>query len=163
MHSSRKNFLVGLILCASIVQADEDCTFNSQAILENVDRSAKRFPGASVDSEKIRATWVYENGDSEYYSEGGCYDLGGAAGRVSQMSERRSSDSVRQVVIELAQRYLPDSEAKRISRAFENGSYETHASDSAEFVFIRHPIGAIIITHRFADGFDTVEVAWPIL
>ena len=163
MHSSMKILLVGLFLAASIGHADEDCTFDSQGILENVNRIAHRFPGASVDSEKIRATWVHENGDAEYYSEGGCYDLGGAAGRVSQMSEPRSSDSVRHVVLELAQRFLPDSEAKRISSAFEGGSYETHKGDSEEFIFIRHPLGEITITHRFADGSDYVEVAWPIL
>ena len=158
-----KVFLVGLFLAASNGHADEVCTFDSQGMLENVNRIANRFPGASIDSEKIRATWVHENGDAEYYSEGGCYDLGGAAGRVSQMSERRSSDSVRHVVLELAQRFLPDSEAKRISNAFESDSYETHKGDSEEFIFIQHPFGEIIITHRFADGSDYVEVTWPIL
>ena len=158
-----KILLIGLFLAASIGHADEDCTFDSQGILENVNRIANRFPGASVDSKRIRATWVHENGDAEYYSEGGCYDLGGAAGRVSQMSERRSSDSVRRVVLELAQRFLPDSEAKRISSAFESGSYEIHTGDSEEFIFIRHQFGEITITHRFVDGSDAVEIAWPIL
>jgi hypothetical protein len=158
-----KILLVCLFLAASIGHADEVCTFDSQGILENVNRIANRFPGASIDPEKIRATWIYENGDAEYYSEGGCYDLGGSTGRVSQMSERRSSDLVRHVVLELAQRFLPVSEAKRISSAFESGSYETHKGDSEELIFIRHPLGEIIITHRFVDGSDHVEVAWPIL
>ena len=163
MHLLMKTLLVALFFSVSIGHAEEGCTFSNQGILENVKRIANRFPGASVDSEKIRATWVHENGDAEYYSEGGCYDLGGAAGRVSQMSERRSFDSVRHVVLELAQRFLPDSEAKRISSAFESGSYETLKGDSEEFIFIRHPFGEITITHRFVDGSDAVEIAWPIL
>jgi len=163
VHLLMKTLLVALFLSASIGHAEEDCTFSSQGILENVKRIASRIPGASVDSENVRAKWVHENGDSEYYYESGCYDLGGAAGRVSQMSERRSSDSVRHVVLELAQRFLPDSEAKRIFSAFESGSYETGKSDSEEFIFIRHPFGEITITHRFVDGSDAVEIAWPIL
>ena len=163
MHLLLKTLLVALFLSVSIGHAEEDCTFSSQGVLENVKRIASRIPGASVDSENVRATWVHENGDTEFYSEGGCYDLGGAVGRVSQMSERRNSDSVRHVVLELAQRFLPDSEVKRISSAFENGSFETGKSDSEEFIFIRHPFGEITITHRFVDGSDAVEVAWPIL
>ena len=158
-----KTLLVALFLYASIGHAEDDCTFSSQGVLENVKRIASRISGASVDSENVRATWVHENGDAEFYSEGGCYDLGGAAGRVSQMSGPRSSDSVRYVVLELAERFLPDSEAKRISSAFESGSYKTGKNDSEDFIYIQHPFGEIIITHRFVDGSDAVEIAWPIL
>ena len=163
VHLTMKTLLVALFLYASIGHAEEDCTFSSQGILENIKRIASRIPGGSVDSESVSAKWVHENGDLDFYSESGCYDLGGAVGRVSQMSEPRSSDSVRYVVLELAERFLPDSEAKRISSAFESGSYESGKSDSGEFILIPHPFGEITITHRFVDGSDAVEIAWPIL
>lgn len=162
MRFFKETLIVVLIFCASFARADDDCTFSKPGILENIERIAERFPGAFVDTEKNRATWARENGDSEYYNESGCYDLGGAAGRVTQMSERRSSEAVRQVVLELAERFLPYTEAARISSAFKNGSYESHANDSEDFIFIEHPFGEIVVTHRFEQGSDTVEVAWPI-
>ena len=99
----------------------------------------------------------------EFYSEGGCHDLGGAAGRVTRMPERRNPEAVRAVVVELVQKFLQDPEAELILDAFEIGSYETYASDSKELILIDHPFGEIFVTHTFADGSDTVELAWPIL
>ena len=161
---SRISILLALVVfSASFVQADDDCDFTKQGMIDNVERIAVRFPGASVNLAEPRAIWVRDDGESEYYTIGGCYDLGGAAGRVTPMSERRSSDAVRRVALELAKRFLPESEAARISSAFKNGSYQTNASESEEFIFIGHPFGEIVITHRFAVGSDTVEIAWPII
>lgn len=155
--------LFSLAFFAPSAQSNEDCTFSIAGVLESVKRIAEQFPGALIDDEQIRATWVLGNGDLEFYSSGGCHDLGGAAGRVTRMSESRDPEAVRAVVVELVQKFLQDPEAELILDAFETGSYETHAIDSKKLMFIDHPFGEIVVTHTFADGSDTVEVAWPIL
>ena len=161
---SHISFLLALVVFyASFVHADDECDFTKQGMIDNVERIANRLPGASVDLSQPRATWARDDGESEYYMVGGCYDLGGAAGRVTPMSESRSSDAVRRVALELARRFLPESEAARISSAFKNGSYQTDASDTEEFIFIGRPFGETVITHRFAAGSDTVEISWPII
>lgn len=161
---SRISILIAVVMfSASFVQADDDCDFTKQGMIDNVERITVRLPGASINLAEPRATWERDDGESEYYTVGGCYDLGGAAGRVTPMSESRSSDAVRRVALELAKRFLPESEAARISSAFKNGRYQANATDSGEFISIGHPFGEIIITQRFAAGTDTVEIAWPIL
>lgn len=161
---SRISILLALVMfSASFVQADDDCDFTKQRMIDIVERIANRLPGASVNLAEPRATWKRDDGESEYYTIGGCYDLGGAAGLVTPMTERRSSDAVRRVALELAKRFLPETEAARISRAFKEGRYQANATDSEEFISIGHPFGEIIITHRFAAGTDTIEIAWPII
>jgi len=163
VHSRIYILLFGLAFFAPSAQSDEDCTFSNAGVLESVKRIAEQFPGALIDDEQIRATWVLDNGDLEFYSRGGCHDLGGAAGRVTRMPERRNPEAVRAVIVELAQKFLQDPEAKLVLDAFEIGSDETDAIDSKEFIYINHPFGEIVVTHTFADGSDTVEIAWPIL
>ena len=67
------------------------------------------------------------------------------------------------VVLELARKYLPDAEAERISDAMESRSYDLGTSGSEDFMAIGHPLGEIVVSHRFAEGSDIVEVAWPVL
>jgi hypothetical protein len=161
--STLRRLPIVLAVCVPLVHADDDCTFSQSGMLQDVERIAEQFPGASIDAERLRVTWVVENGDIEYYSVGGCYDLGGAVGRVSQLAEKRSGEAVSRVVLELARKFLPDAEAERISDAMESSSYDLGTSGSEDFMAIGHPLGEIVVSHRFAEGSDIVEVSWPVL
>ena len=154
--------MIALVWLGVPVGASDECTFSEVVILENVKRVASAHPGASVDSERLRASWDLDEVTVEYFEAGGCYDYGETAGRATRMVKARDADAVLEVAIELAQEFMTEQDRKRVMEAIDDDAIERVAADKADALFIGHPFGEIVITHNFADGTDTVEIAWPV-
>jgi hypothetical protein len=46
-----------------------------------------------------------------------------------------------------------------LSDAIESDAVERETNGTEDFLFVAHPIGEIVISHTFSDGFDTVEIS----
>ncbi|MDH3275339.1 MAG: hypothetical protein OEM99_12475 [Gammaproteobacteria bacterium] len=154
---------VALIVFATLIHADDDCTFSRTAMLTEIKQIANEHARTSIDTEKLRATWTLEDGNTEYYEVGGCYDYGKAAGRITQLARKRNTEAAIRVAMELARKYLTSTDLKLLSDAIESESVERETSGAEDFFFVAHPIGEIVISHTFSDGFDTVEISWSYL
>ena len=154
---------VVLIVFATLVHADDDCTFSRTAMLAEIEQVANEHTRTSIDTENLRATWVLDDGSTEYYEVGGCYDYGKAAGRITQLAEKRDAEAAIRVAIELARKYLTSADLELVSDAIESDCVERETYGIKHFVVVAHPIGEIVISHTFSDGFDTVEISWPYL
>lgn len=154
--------VIAAVLLSVPAAASDECTFSDVGILENIKRVASAHPGASVDSERLRAFWELDADTIEYFEAGGCYDYGQKAGRATQTTEVRDVDAVLRVAIDLAQKFMTEQDRNRVNEAIDDGAYETIASDETDTRIIGHPFGEVVISHSFADGTDTVEIAWPV-
>ena len=166
MHVSITDFIklpmIALACLAVPAFASDECTFSEVGILENIKHIADAHPGASVDSQRLRASWELDAGTVEYFEAGGCHDYGEKAGRETRMVEARDDDSVREVAIALARKFMTEQNLKLVVEAIDNRALEAVAGDETDTQFIGHPFGEIVISHSFVDGTDTVEVAWPV-
>ena len=167
MHESLASLFrissIAMILAATPVSASDECTFSELGILNEVKRIASTHPGATVDPQIPRASWDIGEGTVEYFEAGGCHDYGKAAGRTTESTEARNASAVIEVAVELAQKYMGALNLKRVSEAVEVSSIEQSQNSENSDQFISHPFGEIVISHRFADGVDTVEISWPAL
>lgn len=154
--------MIALVWLAVPAIASDECTFSEVGILENIKRVASVHPGASVDSQLLRASWELDEGTVEYFEAGGCYDYGEKAGRSTRMVEARDADAILEIAIELARKFMTEQDRKRVIEAIDDSAFEWHAGDETGAQFIGHPFGEIVISHIFADGTDTVEIAWPV-
>lgn len=154
--------MIALVWLAVPAIASDECTFSEVGTLENIKRVASSYPGSSVDSKRLRASWELDEVTVEYFEAGGCYDYGEKAGRATQMGKARDANAVLEVAIELAQKFMTEQDRKRVMEAIENGAIERFPGDETDIQFVGHPFGEIVITHSFADGTDAVEIAWPV-
>jgi hypothetical protein len=150
-------------MCLAVsAHASDECTFSEVGILENIKRVAAAHAGATIDSERLRASWKLDERTVEYFEAGGCYDYGEKAGRATRMAEARDADSVLEVAIALARKFMTEQNRKLVIEVIDNRAFETVAGDGTNTQLIGHPFGEVVISHSFADGIDTVEIAWPV-
>ena len=154
---------IALLVFATLIYADDDCTFSRTGMLAEIERIANEHTRTSIDTEKLRATWTLDDGSTEYYEVGGCYDYGKAAGRITQLAKKRNTEGAIRLAMELARKYLTSTDLELVSDAIESDSVERETNGTEDFVFVAHPIGEIVISHTFSGGFDTVEISWPYL
>jgi len=154
--------IIALVCPVVPAMASDECTFSEVGILENIKRIASTHSGATVESERLRASWELDAETVEYFEAGGCYDYGEKAGRATQLAKAHDVDTVLRVAIDLAQKFMTEQDRKLVIKAIENGAFETFASDETVTRTIGHPFGEIVISHSFAEGTDTVEIAWPV-
>ena len=152
-----------MLLTATPVTASDECTFSELGMLNEVKRIASAYPGATVDPQLLRASWDLDEGTVEYFEAGGCHDYGEAAGRKTRSAEARDASAVIKVAVELAQKFMGADDLKRVSEAVDVGSLEQSENSENHYQFISHPFGEILISHRFVEGVDTVEISWPVL
>lgn len=167
MHESLTSIFrissIAMILAATPVTASDECTFSELGILNEVKRIASAYPGATVDPQFLRASWDVGEGTVEYFEAGGCHDYGKAAGRRTKSAEARDASAVIEVAVELAQKFMGADDLKLVSEAVDVGSVERSENSENDYQYISHPIGEIVISHRFVEGVDTVEISWPVL
>ncbi len=154
--------VITLVWLAVPAVASGECTFSEVGILENIKRIASAHPGASVDSESLRASWKLDAETVEYFEAGGCYDYGEKAGRATRMVKARDANAVLEVAIDLARKFMTEQDQQRVIEAIDDGVFEVIAEDGADTRLIGHSFGEIVVSHSFADGTDTVEIAWPV-
>lgn len=145
------------------VTASDECTFSELGILDDVKRIASARPGATIDPRNLRASWEVGDGTVEYFQAGGCHDYGKAAGSTMKSTEPRDANTVLKVAVELAQKFMGADDLKLVSNAVEAGTIEQDVNSENDDQFISHPIGEIVISHRFSNGVDTVAISWPAL
>ena len=154
---------IAIVFAWTPVTASDECTFSELAILNEVKRIASAHPGATVDPKNLRASWEVGDGTVEYFEAGGCHDYGKAAGSTTKSTEPRDASAVLEVAVELVHIFMGADDLKLVSDAVELGAIERGEDSAIDYQFISHPIGEIVISHRFFKGVDTVEISWPVL
>jgi hypothetical protein len=154
---------IAMVFVWTPVAASDECTFSELGMLDDVKRIASAHPGATIDSQNLRASWEIGDGTVEYFEAGGCYDYGKAAGRTTKATELRDASAVLKVAVELAHKFMAADNLKLVSDAVEVGAIEQGEDSQNDYRFISHPFGEIVISHRFSNGVDTVEISWPVL
>jgi hypothetical protein len=154
---------IAMVFAWTPVAASDECTFSELGMLDEVKRIASANPGATIDPENLRATWEVGDGTVEYFEAGGCHDYGKAAGSTTKSTEPRDASAVLKVAVELAHKFMATDNLKLVSDAVEVGAIERGENSENDYQFISHPFGEIVISHRFSNGVDTVEISWPVL
>ncbi len=151
------------LLIGSSVDASDPCTFARDALVDQVRNFAQQFPGSILDGDDARATWILSDSEQEFFEMGGCYDLGAAAGRLTNMDSGRTFAQVIDAVRDLGPKYLPESEWELLAHAVNEKSYERDESLGVTFLFVSHPAGGeIVVVHSFSEGEDLVRIEWPL-
>lgn len=161
-HGTQVQTVVALVWLVIPAIASDECTFTEVGVLENIKRVASAHPGASVDSDSLRASWKLDAETVEYFEAGGCHDYGEKAGRATRMVKARDVDAVLEVAIELAREFMTEQDQQRVIEAINSGAFEKVAANGAEARLIEHPLGEIVVSHSYAAETDTVEIAWPV-
>jgi hypothetical protein len=154
---------IAMVFAWTPVAASDECTFSELGILKEVKRIASAHPGATVDPQKPRASWEVGDGTVEYFEAGGCHDYGKAAGSTTKSTEPRDASAVLEVAVELAQEFMSADNLKLVSDAIDVGAIERGGNSENGYQIISHPFGEIVISHRFSNDVDTVEISWPVL
>jgi len=145
------------------VLAADECTFSESGMLQEVERVASAYPGATIYPKQLSASWIIGEGTIEFFAVGGCHDYGKTASRTTNSMEERNFDDVIRVALELGQKFMAVDVLELVSEAVEGDFDVLTESGGDEFVFVDHPFGQIVISHSFSKGVDTVIISWPVL
>lgn len=132
-------------------------------MLQEVERVAGAYPGATIRPKLLIATWELGEGTVESFSVSGCHNYGKAASRTTRSTERLSVDEVIKVALELAEKFMDAGDFDLFSKAVEGNFKFVGESDGIEYVLVEHPFGEIALTHSFDDSTDTIVISWPAL
>lgn len=159
--------MITFVLLSLTAQAEDDCTFDQSSQTEMRSAVQQRYPGATLETETRELRWT-EAQEVTTLGYGGCVDLGSVITQTRQQSAKSGEREVIARALALAERFWTPA-------LISSGSVATDVlrkslgkqkwkrvlePEQVRYVFKDSTYSVLQITHRFADGQDTVRIEW---